>query len=109
MLKKQGSTMSEVHIPPFLINYDLTENDVERLSPHLSNWVKAYEFVYQQQANEQDVAKMMILEMVTKCRIDILVRLKRRYNKLRAEREQLEVLSCASHTLNQSLSNTASA
>lgn len=87
-------------IPPFLTDYlparGISSVNASRLQNVLTNWLKTHEHIKSlQPSNEavRELALMMFVEYYRKegPRMDIIVRLHGRFNKLRYEVERVEL------------------
>ena len=67
----------------------ISEEDEIKLYRHLGNWLKLSEFLAK--ANEDEVIKLLKIEVTGRARLDIVHRLHSRYSALRKERERKEI------------------
>ena len=75
----------------FLENVTITANDRTKLLPMLSNWMNLFENIFPTN-DEEMILKLIKLETMTKGRVQIIYRLKSRFNALRNQREMSEIL-----------------
>lgn len=85
----------------FLKDVELTGEDIERISGHMGNWMKLYPYLYSPETTEEEINKLFKYEIENNCRMHILLRIKRRLNRFRNEREAEEITICASQRLNE--------
>lgn len=79
-------------IPQFLKGIKVTKKDENRLWPLMSNWVVLAQNITLID-DEEDLKKMILIEINRKYRLDIIQRLKSRLNTVRKKRENLELTS----------------
>lgn len=77
-------------IPEFLKGIKLSKQDEERLWPLMTNWVVLAQNITLIE-DEEDIKKMIFIEINGKYRLNIVHRLKSRLNTLRKERENREL------------------
>ena len=82
---------SEMRKPEFLSYVKVTREDLNDLSSRMSNWVKLTENI--KGLNEEQLAKMIIIELNDKCRLQIIQKLKAKFSTLRASRETKELMA----------------
>lgn len=56
-----------------------------------SNWVKLHEAIHEGRFDEDQIRKLIIIELETRRRPDMLVRMKSYFDKLRTARENMEL------------------
>ena len=79
-----------MNTPDFLKGIKISKKDEERLWPLMTNWVVLAENITSVK-DEEDVKKMILIEINGKYRLNIVHRLKSRLNTLRKERENREL------------------
>lgn len=71
----------------------ITKGDRIKYLPILSNWITLSEKIQQEDfENEEILLKLIALEVLTKKRVQIIYRLKSRYNRIRNQREMNEIM-----------------
>ena len=81
------------------IDTELGVEDIERISPHMGNWMSVYKYVYGKKVDETEVAKVLLYEIYVNSRLYVIQRLKCRLNHLRSKREDAELVQCLNETL----------
>jgi hypothetical protein len=76
--------------PSFLKGTTLDPQEREYYADLTSNWLKIHSKLHS--FSEEALKKMILLEMQRGARLHILHRLKRRYDRLRGDRERREML-----------------
>lgn len=76
--------------PNFLRGINLTKTEKDRYTNLCSNWLKINKHL--NDFSEDELKKMMLLELQTTQRLHILHRLKRRYDRVRGDRERSEMI-----------------
>jgi len=77
--------------PDFLRHVNIKKTDVTRLTSVMSSWAVLAHNI--REIEEDDLEKMIIIELNDKCRMQIIHRLKSRLNTLRSKRENIELTS----------------
>ena len=91
MEKEVKMKINEIRKPEFLSYVKVTREDLKELPSLMSNWVKLTEHI--KDLNEDQLAKMIILELNDKCRLQIIQKLKAKFSTLRASRETKELMA----------------
>ena len=76
--------------PSFLKSTIVKRTEREGLEDATSNWLKINEKL--NTFTEEELKKMILLELQTKQRLHILHRLKRRFDRVRGDRERREIV-----------------
>lgn len=69
----------------------VTEKDEIRMARKLNNWLILSKFITQ--ASEEDILKLLVMEIRGRQRFDIIHRLHSRYNSKRRDREKTEIVT----------------
>lgn len=72
-------------------NINIAQREVVEIEERLSNWVKLSESL--EQLTELQLLKYLYVEKITRKRLYILTRLKSRFNVVRNERENNEIMN----------------
>ena len=84
-------------VPSFLQGVSYTRKEENVILDQTSNWVKLHKAFQENIFSEWDVRRIMIVELRTRNRPDMLARMKAQFNKLRNERENKELLGVFSN------------
>ena len=87
----------KMNIPSFLLGVSYTRKEENIILDQTSNWVKLHKTFQLNYLSEFDVGRMMIVELRTRNRPDMLARMKTQFNKLRSDRENKELLGVFSN------------
>ena len=82
----------------FDLPVEITDNDAKRLTPHLSGWNQLNE-MFLLGVSEQDLRRLVVLEVMKGQRITIINRLLSRIAKIERARQSSRILK----TINQNL------
>ena len=86
-----------MNVPSFLQGASYTRKEENVILDQTSNWVKLHKTFQENTFSEWDVQRIMIVELRTRNRPDMLARMKAQFNKLRNERENKELLGVFSN------------
>jgi len=82
---------TNMKIPPFLRGVSINPRERKELLELTSNWLKTHRVL--QELSEDKLKKILLLELETRCRPHFIARIKQRLNRLRNEREEVEIFS----------------
>jgi hypothetical protein len=82
--------------PAFLKDVVLSPRDLQRLSGPMSNWMTAHAYIRDMEPNErnlQELRLMILHELTNRQRLHMLQRLRARFNSLRTQHEDMQLVS----------------
>lgn len=82
---------TNLRLPKFLREVSLTQMERAYYEDLTSNWLKTHRILHT--LSEDDLKKILVLELQSRCRPHFIGRIKQRINRLRNEREDVELLT----------------